>query len=174
MFFNFNFSDTNFCASILSKTQMKLQDLSEKSNFEEELNVDSCCRLHHECDIRKRIELNYRNNWELRNCECEYAFRKCLGNLNTKLSIDLRFIYYLNTTKCYSNDHPIEKCLQFQTIFEPNAQYQRSINLSERNKSTTRCLRYKLAENKPKQYQIFDLPFQCYGITLEDDEGKYL
>lgn len=122
-----------------------------------------CCRSHYECEAHKKIEMNLPTEWKVWHCDCEANFRKCLHNLNTQLANDFVFVHYLNTTKCYAEDHPIVKCEKFESIFEPKTQFQRSPNSRELGNNCYRCIQYELNKSLPKQYQLFDLSFDYEG-----------
>lgn len=125
--------------------------------------VDLCCRSLHKCDAYKRIELNQTTEWSFRHCECMHSFQICLKNLNTSLSNEVAFIHSINATKCYSKDHPIIKCIKFETYSESNAQLFTFMNLTEREKYFRRCLKYELDESQPEHFQIFDMPFNNHA-----------
>lgn len=133
--------------------------------------LDLCCRTHYECEAHKKVELNLPAEWKVWHCDCEQEFRKCLHNVNTVVANDFGFMHFLNTTKCYAEDHAIVECEKFESIFEPKTQFQRSPDDDERRyRNCYRCIQYRLDESSPKQYQIFDLPFDFHGQNINDLE----
>lgn len=166
-----SFSDTKYCFSILRPTEYNLKkslqstfvNTKNETIFDEKYSIDLCCRFLYKCDAHKRhiIELNQKNTseWIFWHCDCVRSFQTCLNNLNTKLSNEFAFIYSINTTKCFSNDHPIVKC----NIFEENPESVKTFfelaNLEEREKYFKRCKSYELDESVRKELQLFDIPF---------------
>lgn len=127
--------------------------------------VDLCCRTLHKCDAHKHIEFNYTNESNIRHCKCEFSFQKCLKNLNTSLSNELAFLHSVNTTKCYSKDHPIIKCMTFDSHKRESipVQFIKSMDLPEHKSLFGRCLKYDLDQSKPQKLQLFDVPFNYYA-----------
>lgn len=172
-------SETRFCEPILKSTESALIKTLEASfvsksvtRLDEKDNSDFCCRSLLKCNSYKNIQYNYTNDWNIRQCDCEYFFRTCLDNLNTTLAKEFAFIHIANTTKCYANDYPIVKCIKFDTYLESNDQFSRFSSLSEREQFARRCLKYKLDETKTKQIQLFDLSF--HGIASNAINGTVL
>lgn len=166
--FWFSFSDTKFCESILLPTEKTLKKSLETTfviakqgmHLDEKNNADLCCRTLHKCDAHKRIEFNQTNDeWYIRHCECVNSFKMCLNTLETSLSKEFAFSFSINATKCFSLDYPIVRCIKFQTYSESKSQFFQFPSSLEREKYFNRCQKYELDYRKPKQLQMFDLPF---------------
>lgn len=97
--------------------------------------------------------------------ECVHLFEICLKNLNTPLSNDVAFVHSINATKCYSIDHPIVKCIKFETYSDKKGPLLRFMNLMEREKYFNRCINYEFDESRPKEFQIFDVPFNDHAMS---------
>lgn len=166
----FNLSDTKFCESILSPTEFTLKrsfeatfDNVKKGGYLNDSDrVDLCCRSFHKCEAHKHIELNYTNEQaNIRHCECEYSFKNCLDKLNTSSSNVMGLMHSLNTEKCYAIDHPIMKCLSFDTLqIEPEIDlHLQNLNAVKRKSIFNRCSKYDLDQGQPKLLQMFDVLF---------------
>lgn len=156
-------SGTKFCESVLLPTEFTLKFVTVKKGtyLNDSDHLDLCCRSIHKCEAHKRIELNYTIDAYIRHCECEYSFQNCLENLNSSLSNELGFIHSLNTSKCYTIDYPIIKCVKFDPY---RVESEVNLNLlfldSDEHKSLfNRCLKYDLDQSQPKKIQMFDVPF---------------
>lgn len=126
--------------------------------------IDMCCRSFYKCNSYKQIELNQTTVWAIRHCDCVRSFQICLKNLNTTLSNELNFIHSINTTKCFSKDHPIDKCITFEKYPDAMVQLFKFINSDDREKYLKRCTKYELDRNREKKLQIFDIPFNEYAM----------
>lgn len=133
--------------------------------------VDLCCRTFHKCDAFKRETTNHTfditNKSYIRHCGCENSFKKCLSNLNTTLSNEIAFMHSLNSTKCYTRDHPIIKCNQ---TFNEHSELKSApllglMNSTEREMFLKRCLKYDVDKSQPQQLQVFDVPFNIHAMS---------
>lgn len=174
------YSDTKFCQSILlpSVNTLKksldasfINTIKNDTQFNENYHLDLCCRSFYKCNSYKCIELNYTNDENFGNCDCEYYFRSCLNRLNTTLSSEIAIVHTVNTRKCYAHDYPIIKCIKYelQNVVSKNQFLTFLHSLFDNDKFSNRCLKYQLNENKTKSVQLFDLPFQ--GITFKAFNG---
>lgn len=137
--------------------------------LDEKDHLDACCRSFHKCNAFKHIEFNHTNNWS--HCDCIHFFQKCLKNSDTSLSNELAFIHSINATKCYAKDYPITKCIKFESYPEWKAPFLRFVNSAEREKFFNRCSKYELDERQPQRIQLFDLPYNYHGMSV-NDTGK--
>ncbi|XP_055315866.1 uncharacterized protein LOC129579678 [Sitodiplosis mosellana] len=161
--------DTKYCQSILLPTEHILKKTldstfvkSKSGAVLSEVNrIDLCCRSLYKCNAHKYNELNQTTAWNsgIRHCECVNSFKICLKSLNTSLSNKFDFIHSINTTKCSSNDHPIIKCTAFEKYSDKLLQLSKTINSNNREKYFKRCIKYESDQNREKQFQIFDMPF---------------
>lgn len=100
IWFVFEFSGTNFCASILLPTDYTwkkaldaaLASVKTEYRTKQENDLDLCCRLLHKCDAFKNIQLNLTKNLNIRHCNCVNSFYECLSNVNTSTSNDFAFL----------------------------------------------------------------------------------
>lgn len=176
-----SFSDTKFCKSILLPTEDTLKKalqstfINAKSDtaLDGTNRIDLCCRTLHKCDALKRHELNHTNLWPMWHCECVRSFHTCLNNLNTTLSNEFAFIHSVNTTKCFSNDHPIVKCKRLQQYSDSSKLF-KSSNLDELEKHFKRCIKYELNLNQREELQIFDVPYRNVYYEETTVSGKSL
>lgn len=151
--------------------KISLQKLSEiySKNIEVGVNseLDMCCRSHYKCAHMKfeSNQTNDPNNWH---CECEYKFRSCLKKLDTPLSSELGFGRSLYIRQCVMKDHPINQCEIYEEFLRPGVDIQGEPRKRDIQMNNVRCLHYSLQEDKPKQYQLFDLPFNYYGFSDEE------
>lgn len=145
---------------------------NQNPNSNEEHQVDFCCRSLYKCDAHKRNELNQTTESHMKHCGCIHLFQICLKNLNTSLSNEVVFIHAINASKCYSKDHPINKCIQFETYADSNVEWLRLIDSDERQKYFSRCVKYDLNTSLPQQLQTFDVPFNVYALSTSN--GKLL
>lgn len=136
--------------------------------------LETCCSSNIECDVRKRSEINGTSiEKNLRHCECEHEFYKCLRTSNYVGVLSIANHYFRKTQKCYAFDHPVTKCEQFKCFYQPNKLYKQYP--SEAEIGTIRCAEYELDKSKPKIYQTFELSFTYGGYdaldyqTLEDN-----
>lgn len=104
-----------------------------------------------------RFKFNQTNDWHIMNCDCEQSFEICLKNVNTALSNDVAYVQSINTTQCYSNDHPIIKCIKFETYSESSVPLVQFLDQPQREKYLKRCVKYQLDENRSKELQFFDM-----------------
>lgn len=133
------------------------------------LKYESCCRSIINCDLRKKSELNITDKSNLRHCDCESEFVKCLKDAykNTSNQFDKNHqrLHSIYTKQCYAEDYPIEKCIKYQQFFRPTQVFDQ-IPVDGLN-TTVRCLEYKMDRSKAKIIQNFDIPF-CFS-----DDSKY-
>lgn len=179
VFSDFPFSGTKFCESLLLPTEYALRksldatfiNANKEIHLDEKYYVDSCCHSLHKCDAYKRIALNQTNDtlWNFQHCDCVYFFKICLYNLNTSLSNEVALLHSINTTKCYTNDHPIIQCIKFESYTEWKIQFFRYVNQTERKRLFNRCSKYQLDKNKPHQLQLRDLPFNYHEMMFAND-----
>lgn len=81
----------------------------EDTHADDKERVDLCCRTLLKCDARAGFELNISNERNIRHCECENIFEKCLKNLNTSLSSETALVYAANAKKCiYTKKHTLD------------------------------------------------------------------
>ena len=130
--------------------------------------MEECCKSLHRCDIQKRSELkNTLIEGNIRNCECEREFHTCF---QTPKLFDLSGFedkYSQFTPKCYSVDHPIMKCEEYQCYYHPSQTFYQYP--SKHLQDAVRCVKYKLDESKPKIPQTFQIP-----LYLEYDSSSLL
>lgn len=164
----FSILDATFCESILLPTEATWKQSfdatfvnSKKLIANETDRVNLCCRSLHKCDAHKHIELNYTNKSYIRHCECIHSFQNCLENLNTSLSMELAFIYSINTTRCYAEDYPIIKC----KTFDAGPKELESLPTVVIHSSFNRCIKYNINRDQPKIIQIFDVPFNRHALS---------
>lgn len=173
-----SFSDTKYCQSLLLPTDYQLKKTLDSTfvpsksgtNLNEKDQIDLCCRSLYKCNAHKQNELNQTIAWNIRHCDCLHSYRICLKHLNTTISNKINFVYSLNTTKCYSNDHPIIKCIEFEKY--PDTMSFKMINHDEHEKYFKRCLKYAVDQNRKKELQIFDMPLNEYKMLTT--EGKQI
>lgn len=164
MKFFFRFLDkTNYCSSLHSPAKLPNIDLEIDLGLDR--GLDKCCRFYHLCEIPRKVEFN-QSDWTIGHCKCEKQFRICLKRLNSESSNAFGFIRWMNTTKCYTKSQPPIKCVKFESFLMPNAEFYGYPNAIVKN--SIRCLQYELDPNKPKQFQLFDLPFYYNGLTDEE------
>lgn len=178
LFYDSSFLGTKFCESILLPTEHALKksleaafvNANRATHFDENDQIDACCRTLHKCDAHKHIALNQANDslWNVRHCDCVLFFQICLNHLNTSSAHEVAFLHSINTTKCYKNDHPIIKCIKFETYSESTDPFRTYVNTAERENFFNRCSKYELNENQPQQLQIRDLPFNYHGTFTND------
>lgn len=112
-------------------------------------DVDSCCHSYHHC-VESSPDLNdldSENPKKSQYCDCDLNLHKCLRDLNTPESNDFGRVYFYMTDQCISNNYPIVRCDQYDSIFDGT------------DEQESRCMRYTLNTSKPKEYQFFNLPF---------------
>lgn len=135
--------------------------------------MDGCCHSLLKCNIFKRftaldLKSSRMIHWSRQHCDCVYFFKICLDNLNTTLSNEVALLHSVNTTECYTNDHPIIKCKKFESYPEWKAPFLRFASQAERNRFINRCSKYELDKNKPKQVQLRDVPFNYHVMSVND------
>lgn len=135
---------------------------------------DVCCYLYIMCNTRIKREPAHVQIWNVPHCDCEVQFRQCLENIEEipHFRALLGFYHSLFANQCYSYDYPIEKCVRFESLCSPKTEIDRSPNSCGNESSFIRCVEYKLDENKPKQYQLFDIPFNYHQVTYKDEDFK--
>lgn len=176
LFQRISFPGTQFCESLLLPTERSLKNSLEaallnanrRTHLDEEDQVDACCRSLRKCDAYKRITSNRTIDsfWKFQSCECIHLFRICLDNMNTSLSNQVAFWHSINTTNCYTNDHPIVQCIKWESYPESKTPFLRFVSQAEREKFYNRCSKYELDGNRPKQLQIRDLPFNQHQTNM--------
>lgn len=179
LFYDFASSDTKFCESLLLPTEHSLKRSLEATftnaikgiHLEnEEDQIDGCCRSLYKCNAHKRIALNQTNNSlsTYQHCDCIHFFQICLDKFNTSLANEVAFLHSINTTKCYTNDHPIIGCIKFESQPEWKTPFLRFVDQTERKRLLNRCSKYELDKNKSQQLQLRDVPFSYHGISVND------
>lgn len=179
MYFEFGSSDTNFCESLLLPTEHSLKrslqatftSAIRRTHLENKIDqIDGCCRSLYKCDAHKRIALNQMNTAfsTYQHCDCIHFFQICLDKFNTSLANEVALLHSINTTKCYTNDHPIIECIKFQSHPEWKTKFLRFVDQTERKRLLNRCSKYELDKTKPQQLQLRDVPFSYYGMSVND------
>ncbi|XP_031639842.1 uncharacterized protein LOC116351829 [Contarinia nasturtii] len=162
-----NFNDMEFCPTVLKPTTDTLQKSIEaiirnpeqNTNSTENGNIDSCCRTLYLCGVQKKTSLNDTKKSNIRHCECENGFLRCLEKLNDEATREFALPYSFEQSTCVKESYPIVKCVKFHKFFEPRAIFYRPPNAIEQESHYIRCLEYEFDESKPKIYQKFDLPY---------------
>lgn len=159
---------TKFCESLLLPADPALVKKSlqatffnknrNDTNLDTNDRLDSCCRSLHKCEAIKNIELGGTGDSIIPYCDCVHHFKGCLKNLNTTVSSNFAFIYSINVTKCYANEYPIIKCVNFENYIGSKSQNLRSQNSTLNNTFFNRCKQYEFDYSKPKELQLFDVP----------------
>lgn len=126
-----------------------------------------CCMSNFQCGEQKRREFNsVLIDQKLRHCECENKFRECVQNANSSSIARWADYYFRHTSKCYSSNHPIVKCEEYEYFYQPKMPYKQLPN--GQISGAVRCVEYKLDKSKEKIYQTFELPFY-YGAYDSND-----
>lgn len=164
-----SFSDTTYCPSILLPTENLLKKTLDSTFFKSKngafLNetdrIDLCCRSLYKCNAYKRIELNLTYVWNIRHCDCVHSFQICLKNLNTSVSNKVNFVHSLNTVTCFSKDHPIVMCIEFERYSDIMIQLFETFTPEEKDEERNfkRCIKYALDQKRKKVLQLFDVSF---------------
>lgn len=135
-------------------------------------HVDLCCRWFLKCNAFKRFALEIINKSYNNHCECLYSFQNCLKDLNSTLSNEIGLLHSMDVTKCYSKDHPINKCAAIENYIQiiNGSTFFEAMNRTEH---FNRCLKYDLNRNQPKTLQLFDAPFYKNGNFSSNSNGKH-
>lgn len=94
-----------------------------------------------------------------------------MDRFNTTLANEVALLHSINTTKCYTNDHPIIECIKFESHPEWKTQFVRFVDQTERKRLLNRCSKYELDKKKPQKLHLRDVPFSYNEISADDTKN---